>query len=296
VTAALSSATAKIESYYGLSTDPGTLAPDYTAVGVGTDAGKLGLILGALINDDQHLCPGKPGGLIAALKADISDGHFDGRKAGVAVSYCGGKLPAIAGTSDFQDALSGVQQLQDVTAAFAFGGLYGPAGNVLMNQVAPVTPDLLLVPLATINAAITHAAPSPPNTPSPAMTAARGAATATLLPNGKVLIAGGFASGTTTVNTTELYDPTTNTFSAGPPMKHARGGATATLLPHGKVLIAGGNDGNGDLNSTELYDVATNTFAPGTIDDSCPICWCCCIAAQWKSLDLLRPGFSFGAG
>ena len=56
LTAALSSATAKIESYYGLSTDPGTLAPDYTAVGVGTDAGKLGLILGALIDEDQHLC------------------------------------------------------------------------------------------------------------------------------------------------------------------------------------------------------------------------------------------------
>jgi hypothetical protein len=263
LTSALSSATAKIESYYGLSTDPGALAPDYTAVGVGTDAGKLGLILGALINEDQHLCPGKPGGLVAALKADISDGHFDGRKAGVAVSYCGGKLPAIAGTSDFQDALSGVQQLQDVTAAFAFGGLYGPAGNVLMNQVSPVTPDMLLLPLATINAAITHAAPSPPNAPSPAMTAARGSATATLLPSGKVLIAGGFNTSTTTVNATELYDPTTNTFSAGAPLKHTRGGATATLLPNAKVLIAGGNDGNGDLNSTELYDVATNTFAPG---------------------------------
>jgi hypothetical protein len=266
LTAALSIATAKIELYYGLSTDPGTLAPDYTAAGVGTDAGKLGLILGALINEDQHLCPGKPGGLVAALKADISDGHFDGRKAGVAVSHCGGKLPAIAGTSDFQDALSGVQQLQDVTAAFAFGGLYGPAGNILMNQVPPVTPDLLLAPLATINAAITHAAPSPPGLPgtqSPPMMVARGAATATLLPNGKVLIAGGFDSGTTAVNSTQLYHPTTNTFSAGPPMKHARGGPTATLLPNGKVLIAGGNDGNGDLNSTELYDIATNTFAPG---------------------------------
>jgi hypothetical protein len=84
-----------------------------------------------------------------------------------------------------------------------------------------------------------------------------------LLPNGKVLIAGGFNSGTTAVNTTQLYDPTTNTFSAGPPMTQARGGPTAALLPNGKVLIAGGNDGNGDLNSTELYDVATNTFAAG---------------------------------
>jgi len=89
------------------------------------------------------------------------------------------------------------------------------------------------------------------------MMVARGAATATLLPNGKVLIAGGFDSSTT------IYHPSTDTFSAGPPMKHARGEATATLLRNGKVLIAGGYDGNTDLMSTELYNVAAGTFAPG---------------------------------
>ena len=120
--AALSSATATIESYYALSTDPAQLLPDYTITGVGTDAGKLGLILGALINEDQHLCPGNPGELVIALALDISNGVFNGRYDGLPVPYCGGELPAIAGTSDFQDALAGVQRLQYVSSGFAFGG------------------------------------------------------------------------------------------------------------------------------------------------------------------------------
>jgi hypothetical protein len=101
-----------------------------------------------------------------------------------------------------------------VTSGFAFGGLYGPAGNILINQAPPVTPDLLLASLAAINAAIAKAAPSTSSTSSPPMTVARASATAMLLPNGKVLIAGGVGGSTST----ELYDPATNTLSAGPPM------------------------------------------------------------------------------
>jgi hypothetical protein len=197
--------------------------------------------------------------LVTALAADISSGVFNGRHNGLPVPYCGGELPAIAGTSDFQDALSGVQQLQYVTAAFAFGGLYGPAGNILINQAPPVTPDLLLAPLAAITAAIAKAAPSTLSPSSPPMTVARASATATLLPNGKVLIAGG-VGGSTSI---ELYDPATNTLSAGPPMGQARYDATATLLPNGKVLIAGGNDGSNASNTTEFYNIATKSFAPG---------------------------------
>ena len=74
---------------------------------MGTDAGKLGLVLGALINEDQHLCPGAPGGLVIALAMDISSGVFNGKQNGLRIPYCGGKLPAIAGTSEFQDALAG---------------------------------------------------------------------------------------------------------------------------------------------------------------------------------------------
>jgi hypothetical protein len=269
-TTALSNATTQIERFYGLSSDPGTLLPSYTTTG--TDAANLGLILGALINEDQSLCPAGPGGLVTALAADISDGVFDGMSGTASVSYCSGNLAAIAGTSDFQDALSGVQQLGLVTQGFAFGG----TGNQLtINGLADLatggTTAYPLAPLATINSALPAAAPSPVNSFAPtsgtaSMNTARQQATATLLPNGQVLIAGGFnLSGlTSALTSTELYDPATNTFalSGTASMNTSRGVATATLLPNGQVLIAGGTGLSGILASTELYDPTTNTFAP----------------------------------
>ena len=66
-------------------------------------------------------------------------------------------------------------------------------------------------------------------------------ATATLLPNGKVLIAGGDHTCRRFFSSTELYDPAANTFAATTPvMNVAHCIATETLLPNGKVLIAGG--------------------------------------------------------
>ena len=63
--------------------------------------------------------------------------------------------------------------------------------------------------------------------------------TATSLPNGKVLIAGG-NDGSNASNTTELYNIATNSFAPGPSMVAARFGAVAALLPNGKILLAGG--------------------------------------------------------
>src|SRR5579863_2924900 len=98
------------------------------------------------------------------------------------------------------------------------------------------------------------------------MTSARQFHTATLLPNGKVLLTGGF-NGSRVLNTAELYDPVANTFTAlsattGTPiaMTTARQFHTATLLPNGKVLLTGGTDGSRILNTAELYDPVANTF------------------------------------
>jgi hypothetical protein len=87
---------------------------------------------------------------------------------------------------------------------------------------------------------------------TPSMKLGRWQAAATLLPNGRVLIAGGY--GNTNSSSTELYDPTTNSFAATTAAMNAgRPSPTATLLPNGKILIAGGQAGFQFLSSTELY-------------------------------------------
>jgi len=85
--------------------------------------------------------------------------------------------------------------------------------------------------------------------------------TATLLPNGKVLVAGG-SQNDGSFNTSELYDPATGTWSFTGTLNTARESHTATLLPNGKVLIAAGFDYDyNSLNTAELYDPATGTWS-----------------------------------
>lgn len=93
------------------------------------------------------------------------------------------------------------------------------------------------------------------------MTTHRAAHTATLLPDGKVLVAGGFAGGGNSLASVEVFAPATNTFASAGNMNASRAGHTATLLPNGKVLIAGGQNGS-YLASAEVYDPAARTFTP----------------------------------
>ena len=71
------------------------------------------------------------------------------------------------------------------------------------------------------------------------LSTARYSHTATLLPNGKVLVAGGI-DGIYVLSSAELYDPATGTWTATLNMGDPHGRHTATLLPNGKVLVAGG--------------------------------------------------------
>lgn len=99
-------------------------------------------------------------------------------------------------------------------------------------------------------------------TPTGAMSTPRNQHTETILPNGKVLIAGGSPDNATFISSAELYDPSTATFTPTGSMGTARAVHTATLLPNGKVLVAGGSIGGNNLGtaSAELYDPATGTW------------------------------------
>ena len=96
--------------------------------------------------------------------------------------------------------------------------------------------------------------------PTGSLFTARSRHTATLLPNGKVLVAGG--NNGPALSSAELYDPATGTWTATGSLGTARERPTATLLPNGKVLVAGGASNQSNfLNSAELYDPATGTWA-----------------------------------
>src|SRR5215216_379985 len=101
------------------------------------------------------------------------------------------------------------------------------------------------------------------------MSASRAGAAAAPLPDGRVLIAGGYYWRTdpkglerVVLASAEAFDPATGAFSSvNKSMRVARFGAAAAPLPDGRVLIAGGETGAGGLSSAEVFDPATGAFS-----------------------------------
>ncbi len=118
--------------------------------------------------------------------------------------------------------------------------------------------------IVTLLASFALAAPAGDSiwTAAAAMNTVRNSHTATLLPAGRVLVAGGW-DGVMTLASAELYDPATQGWMPAGALHEARAFHTAALLPDGQVLVAGGWDIAGNaLASAELYDPRTGTWAP----------------------------------
>src|SRR5215471_7210356 len=94
-----------------------------------------------------------------------------------------------------------------------------------------------------------YAVPAPSFTAGPALLRARSGHTATVLADGKILVAGGEASGSA-----EIFDPISQSFSlVSGNLNTPRQYHSAVLLNNGKVLIAGGVVGtNTVLSSAEI--------------------------------------------
>ncbi len=77
---------------------------------------------------------------------------------------------------------------------------------------------------------------------------------------GKVMVAGGWDDINNARSTTEIYNPATNTWSAGPNLKQARAIHTALLMDDGRIMLAGGLTNINAIGSTEYYDPVGNTW------------------------------------
>jgi choice-of-anchor C domain-containing protein len=95
--------------------------------------------------------------------------------------------------------------------------------------------------------------------PGPLATARYGH-TATLLADGRVLVAGGYGTYGDYLASAELFNPATGTWSPTGSLATGRSSHTATLLKDGRVLVAGGYDGT-YLNSAELFNPATGAWS-----------------------------------
>jgi hypothetical protein len=97
--------------------------------------------------------------------------------------------------------------------------------------------------------------------PAASMSTARASHAAVALPDGRILVAGGWTGSAATASA-EIYDPAADRWTPAGRMTAARASLIAVPLRDGRVLIVGGGGGRlGDLASAEVFDSVASRFS-----------------------------------
>ncbi len=158
--------------------------------------------------------------------------------------------------------------------------LFG-SGLVELPVLPEPSPSESIGPSPTVDASPAESeSPSPSLTPSnpppdvstwtatrPMVAVPREGFTATLLPDGRVLVAGGPGEGGAPQTTASVFDPETMSWTPTGDMVLARGSHAATLITDGRrtVMVTGGDDDvgiDGTHNSAEVYDLVDEVWSP----------------------------------
>jgi hypothetical protein len=144
-----------------------------------------------------------------------------------------------------------------------------PAASGVVGSLPPsVLPSIAIASQSGAPSSSQPAARPAAWTSAGAMASPRFLMTATLLEDGRVLVAGGrtTAAGgavrSPTLGSAEIYDPAANRWMQTAPMSASRVGHTATLLTDGRVLVVGGYDDFEALATAEIYDPAAARWSP----------------------------------
>lgn len=242
-------------------------AADELAAGVFTPAGSLIEAReghqAVLLVDGRVLVVGGQDGYFdyrpAAEVWDPETGTFapagalaEARDAHTATRLSDGRVLVIGGWGVADDPLSSVEAWDPLTESFGPTARLGHArgghtatllsdGRILVvgGHGASGNPDY-----TSLSSAETWDPMTETFAPTGSLTEARVGHTATLLADGRVLVAGGRASTLSTgyLSTAEVWDSATGTFSPTGSLAGARDEHTAVLLPDGRLIIAGGYD------------------------------------------------------
>jgi Abnormal spindle-like microcephaly-assoc'd, ASPM-SPD-2-Hydin/Kelch motif/Galactose oxidase, central domain len=186
-----------------------------------------------------------------------------GRELNAQVRVAGGKVLSIGGADNSGNILNSAEVYSSASEKWTLTGSMAQARDSFPAVVLTNGKVLVSGGVGTGNVILSSAELYDPTTgawsSAGSLSVARAAHTATLLPGGKVLVTGGCIALTCSPATavSELYDPTSNTWSTTGSLNTARHFHTAVLLKTGKVLAVGGA---GPLSSCELYSPTTGKW------------------------------------